>query len=135
MKFTHKRSRQGTRQKRSLRFLPVRVSAILKDTTEANVLETSYFSLCIHTRRNAAAGATNIRRSRTGECRELRANATLDECCCFSTTRYYRSGEKERERDVLYSYRRVHGYYVLLRVYTILPRGLPREYKHSEFII
>lgn len=95
--------RQGRRDLFDFYLYRWRVSAILKETGGASFLETSYFSpLCIHTRRNTA---TDIRRSRTDEYEGTRRRIDV----------IIGGGRKrERERDALFSYRRVYGYYVLL---------------------
>lgn len=122
---------RGKRQKRRDLFdfylYRWRVSAILKETGGASFLETSYFSpLCIHTRRNTA---TDIRRSRTDEYEGTRRRIDV----------IIGGGRKrEREREMLCFHIdacTVTTYYCCCVFYTILPRGLPREYKHSEFII
>lgn len=95
--------RQGRRDLFDFYLYRWRVSAILKETGGASFPETSYFSpLCIHTRRNTA---TDIRRSRTDEYEGTRRRIDV----------IIGGGRKrERERDALFSYRRVYGYYVLL---------------------
>lgn len=95
--------RQGRRDLFDFYLYRWRVSAILKETGGVSFLETSYFSpLCIHTRRNTA---TDIRRSRTDEYEGTRRRIDV----------IIGGGRKrERERDALFSYRRVYGYYVLL---------------------
>lgn len=95
--------RQGRRDLFDFYLYRWRVSAILKETGGASFLETSYFSpMCIHTRRNTA---TDIRRSRTDEYEGTRRRIDV----------IIGGGRKrERERDALFSYRRVYGYYVLL---------------------
>lgn len=93
--------RQGRRDLFDFYLYRWRVSAILKETGRASFLETSYFSpLCIHTRRNTA---TDIRRSRTDEYEGTRRRIDV-----------IIGGGRKRERDALFSYRRVYGYYVLL---------------------
>lgn len=95
--------RQGRRDLFDFYLYRWRVSAILKETGGTSFLETSYFTpLCIHTRRNTA---TDIRRSRTDEYEGTRRRIDV----------IIGGGRKrERERDALFSYRRVYGYYVLL---------------------
>lgn len=119
--------RQGRRDLFDFYLYRWRVSAILKETGGASFLETSYFSpLCIHTRRNTA---TDIRRSRTDEYEGTRRRIDV----------IIGGGRKrEREREMLCFHIdacTVTTYYCCCVFYTILPRGLPREYKHSEFII
>lgn len=93
--------RQGRRDLFDFYLYRWRVSAILKETGGASFLETSYFSpLCIHTRHNTA---TDIRRSRTDEYEGTRRRIDV-----------IIGGGRKRERDALFSYRRVYGYYVLL---------------------
>lgn len=117
--------RQGRRDLFDFYLYRWRVSAILKETGGANFPETSYFSpLCIHTRRNTA---TNIRRSRTDEYEGTRRRIDV-----------IIGGGRKRERErcfVFIDACTVTTYYCCCVFYTILPRGLPREYKHSEFII
>lgn len=117
--------RQGRRDLFDLYLYRWRVSAILKETGGASFLETSYFSpLCIHTRRNTA---TDIRRSRTDEYEGTRRRIDV-----------IIGGGRKREREMLCFHIdacTVTTYYCCCVFYTILPRGLPREYKHSEFII
>lgn len=117
--------RQGRRDLFDFYLYRWRVSAILKETGGASFPETSYFSpLCIHTRRNTA---TDIRRSRTDEYEGTRRRIDV-----------IIGGGRKREREMLCFHIdacTVTTYYCCCVFYTILPRGLPREYKHSEFII